>query len=191
MPPRSLLLVPSLLVLQAGLVQLHSAQVEYFLKIDGITGESTDKSHPGWIEIGSFSWGVSNTLTITSSTSGAGAGKVSLSGLKVTKPIDKATPSLLRACASGKHIDYAELDVVVASGDLKLESPQSLLTLKLDDVALVNVTEGGAGGHSVPTESLDIVASRVELPAVQTPGAAASDDGFTDLTLSDAVDGGN
>ena len=32
-----------------------------FLKIEGIEGESTDKAHPGEIEISSFSWGVSNT----------------------------------------------------------------------------------------------------------------------------------
>ena len=32
-----------------------------FLKIEGIDGESTDKTHPGEIEVTSFSWGVSNT----------------------------------------------------------------------------------------------------------------------------------
>ena len=34
-----------------------------FLKIEGIEGESTDKTHPGEIEIESFSWGVANTGT--------------------------------------------------------------------------------------------------------------------------------
>ncbi len=34
--------------------------VDAFLKIDGIKGESQDSKHPGWIEIMSFSWGVSN-----------------------------------------------------------------------------------------------------------------------------------
>ena len=32
-----------------------------FLKIEGIDGESADKTHPGEIEVVSFSWGVSNT----------------------------------------------------------------------------------------------------------------------------------
>ena len=31
-----------------------------FLKIDGIEGESNDKTHKGEIELSSFSWGVSN-----------------------------------------------------------------------------------------------------------------------------------
>ena len=45
-----------------------------FLKIDGIEGESTDKTHPGEIEIQSFSWGVSNTAS-GGAGGGGGAGK--------------------------------------------------------------------------------------------------------------------
>ena len=45
-----------------------------FLKIEGIEGESTDKTHPGEIEIESFSWGVSNTGQ-RGSGGGGGAGK--------------------------------------------------------------------------------------------------------------------
>lgn len=38
------------------------AQVDFFLKIDGIKGESTDKAHKGEIEIESFSWGETNDV---------------------------------------------------------------------------------------------------------------------------------
>ncbi len=31
--------------------------VDYFLKIDGIAGESTDDKHKEWIDVLSFSWG--------------------------------------------------------------------------------------------------------------------------------------
>ena len=31
--------------------------VDYFLKIDGIDGESQDDKHKDWIEVLSFSWG--------------------------------------------------------------------------------------------------------------------------------------
>ena len=33
------------------------AQIDYFLKIDGIEGESSDDKHKGEIEVESFSWG--------------------------------------------------------------------------------------------------------------------------------------
>ena len=32
-----------------------------FLKLDGIEGESNDKTHKGEIEISSYSWGVANS----------------------------------------------------------------------------------------------------------------------------------
>jgi hypothetical protein len=36
---------------------------EYFLKIDGIPGESTDKKHAGEIAVESFSWGATQSGT--------------------------------------------------------------------------------------------------------------------------------
>jgi type VI protein secretion system component Hcp len=36
--------------------------VDYFLKIDGIKGESQDSKHGGEIEIQSFSWGATQSL---------------------------------------------------------------------------------------------------------------------------------
>ena len=52
-----------------------------FLKIDGIDGESTDKTHPGEIEISSFSWGVSNPSSVGGRGGGGGAGKAVAPGL--------------------------------------------------------------------------------------------------------------
>ena len=39
------------------------AQVDYFLKIDGIDGESVDDQFPKWIQIKSWSPGAANTGT--------------------------------------------------------------------------------------------------------------------------------
>ena len=35
--------------------------VDYFLKIDGVPGESADAKHKGEIQLDSFSWGETNT----------------------------------------------------------------------------------------------------------------------------------
>ena len=45
-----------------------------FLKIEGIEGESTDKTHPGEIEIGSYSWGVEQPGSVGGG--GGGTGRV-------------------------------------------------------------------------------------------------------------------
>ena len=51
--------------------------VDYFLKLDGIQGESVDDKHKDEIQIMSFSWGGSQTSSV-SGTGGSGAGKVDL-----------------------------------------------------------------------------------------------------------------
>jgi type VI secretion system secreted protein Hcp len=45
--------------------------VDFFLKIDGIDGESKDSKHKGEIDIESFSWGATQTGT---SHAGGGSG---------------------------------------------------------------------------------------------------------------------
>ena len=49
------------------------ATTDFFLKLEGIKGESTDKKHKGEIEIESYSLGLSNTGSF-SQAPGAGAG---------------------------------------------------------------------------------------------------------------------
>ncbi|THJ33276.1 type VI secretion system tube protein Hcp [Lampropedia aestuarii] len=44
---------------------------DFFIKIDGISGESKDSKHAGWIDVLSFSYGVSQS---SSSFTGGGAG---------------------------------------------------------------------------------------------------------------------
>ena len=44
--------------------------VDAYLNIDGIKGESADSAHPGWIEITSASWGVTQPRSATASTAG-------------------------------------------------------------------------------------------------------------------------
>lgn len=53
-----------------------AATVDYFLKIDGITGESRNEKHAGEIDVLSFSWGAVQTGS-TGTGGGGGAGKVS------------------------------------------------------------------------------------------------------------------
>ena len=51
------------------------AAVDYFLKIDGVDGESTDDKHKGEIDILSWSWGVQQSGTMAHG-GGGGEGKL-------------------------------------------------------------------------------------------------------------------
>jgi type VI secretion system secreted protein Hcp len=137
-----------------------------YLKIDGIDGESTDDKHRGWIEVFSFSWGLSQTGEAAHGT-GGGAGKVSFSDLNVVKKLDSTSPRLMLACASGKHFPAAQLVITsdsrkAAALSLKLGA---VAGLKMNDVLVTSFQNGGSSGE-VPTESLSLNFSTVDFATV-------------------------
>jgi type VI secretion system secreted protein Hcp len=80
---------------------------DYFLKIDGIKGESLADKHKDEIDILSFSWGVSQTGTRYGG--GGGEGKATFHDLSFVHKIDKSSPVLMQTCASGMHIKEATM----------------------------------------------------------------------------------
>ena len=111
----------------------------WFLKIDGIVGESTDARHAGEIDILSWSWGVSQAATVGVGT-GAGAGKASFRDFQFVTNISVASPKLLEACAMGRHLKTALL-----SGDRAgAATSSSFLTYTLTDVLVTRVEHGDA-----------------------------------------------
>ena len=85
------------------------ANIDYFLKIDGIEGESTDAKHKNEIEVESFSWGEQNNIDTGGGGGGGGAGKVVPRDFQYTSRLSKASPRLLVACATGEHFKKAVL----------------------------------------------------------------------------------
>ena len=108
-----------------------------FLKIEGVPGESTDKTHKDEIEIHSFSWGVSNTGA-GSVGGGAGSGKAVLQDFHFSMPLTKASPVLMQACATGKHFPTATLTCRKAGG-----SQVEFLKIKLADIIVSSYSPGG------------------------------------------------
>jgi type VI secretion system secreted protein Hcp len=107
---------------------------DIFLKLDGISGESTDQDHKGEIDVEAF------TFNGKRPTSGAGAGKVKFSALRVIKVYDASSPKLMQAAATGRHIRSAVL-TFRRSGD---PNGVEFLTYKLSDVVVASYQEGGA-----------------------------------------------
>jgi type VI secretion system secreted protein Hcp len=124
-----------------------------FLKIDGIEGESTDKTHTGEIEVMSFSWGETQVGGDTGG-GGGGTGKAVLQDFHFTMPMSKASPSLMLACATGRHSQSATLTCRKAGGDKALE----FLKIKLSDVVVsLYETDGDATGDAnLPTDQCSL-----------------------------------
>jgi type VI secretion system secreted protein Hcp len=119
-----------------------------FMEITGIQGEATDKAHKGQIEVSSFSWGgVVNSGSATGG--GANVGRSTACPVNVVKlSTDKATPSILKAAASGEHIEDVTLSLVKSGA----EGAFTFATYKFSDVLITN------GG-----DSLNFVFGKVEV----------------------------
>jgi type VI secretion system secreted protein Hcp len=131
--------------------------VDYFLKIDGIEGESRDAKHKDEIELESFGWGESQA-TASGHGGGAGAGKVSMQDLVVTMRTSKASPQLLLACASGQHIKSATLTARKAG-----KGQQEFFVLKLSDVLVSSYQTAGSAGDDSPGDSIALDFARIEV----------------------------
>ena len=123
---------------------------DHFLKIDGIEGESTDDKHAKELEIQSWSWGATNLGTMGSG-GGGGAGKADFSDITISKTVDKSTPKLLKACATGLHIKSMILVSRKAGGD-----KQEYLKVTLEDVLISSYQSSAGGGNPVPDESIGL-----------------------------------
>jgi type VI secretion system secreted protein Hcp len=123
------------------------ALVDYFLKLDGIEGESTDHKHKGELAIQSWSIGATQGGAVDrSALGGAGAGKVHLNDFSVTTHVDKSTPKLFLACATGEHIKKAVLTCRKAGKD-----QQEFLKVTMSDVLVTSYNlVGHAEGQHIP-----------------------------------------
>src|ERR1039457_5526578 len=92
--------------------------VDYYLKLEGIEGESQDSSHKNEIQLLSWSWGASNVSSVAG-TGGSGAGKVDLSDFSVMTNFDKSTPKFFKSITKGTHITSGSLAAIKAGADGK------------------------------------------------------------------------
>ncbi|MGZ4257576.1 MAG: Hcp family type VI secretion system effector [Gaiellaceae bacterium] len=122
-----------------------------FLKIEGIEGESTDKTHPGEIEIQSFSWGVENTGSAGSG-GGGGAGKATPQDFHFTSATSKASPNLMLACCTGRHFQKATLTCRKAGGGGQVE----FVKIRLEDCLVSSYDIGGSADDGPPTDQFSL-----------------------------------
>jgi type VI secretion system secreted protein Hcp len=132
------------------------AGVDYFLKLDGIVGESVDAKHKGEIELESFGWAEAQ-LTAPAA-GGAGAGKVQMHELHVAMRTSKASPLLFLACATGQHLKSAVLTARHSGAD-----GQEFLVYTLTDVLVSSYETGGSTGDEGPTDQVALSFGRIQV----------------------------
>jgi len=131
--------------------------IDYFLRIDGVAGESLDAKHKGEIDVESWSWGEANPVPPGGGGGGA-AGKVQMQDFNFTAKVSTASPNLMLACASGKHFKSALLTARKAG-----KSQQEFLTFSLSDVLVSAYQAGGAEGEVVPGDSVSLNFAKIQV----------------------------
>ena len=140
-----------------------------FIKLDGIPGDSSDDKHKEWINVLSFSTGMSQPATmVAKSSAGAAGGRVEFSEFSFIHYMDKASPKLFLNCANGTHIPNVVVHLCRATGD-----KQKYLEYKLTDVIIASVRPGGSsgGGEDVPLEEVSLTFATIEVIYTETDAA--------------------
>ncbi len=141
------------------------AEDRTYLKLDGIEGESTDTKFSKQIQvIGEVAWSVANhgaQMSAGYASGGSGGAKADFSPITFMKSVDKGTPKLMTACATGKPIAKAVFSEIETAGDgtssLRRETT-------LEDVMVTAVHR--SGGH----DQITIHYQKIEFKFIERDG---------------------
>lgn len=160
-----------------------------FIKIDGIPGESSDDKHKEWIEIINYDHHIEQPASSTaSSVGGATAERVNHGTFNFIHQLDKATPKLLEACCTGKHIKEVTIEFCRAGGD-KLK----YMEIKLEQVLVSAVSENGASSaeSGFPSEAVSLSYGKIKWTYTQQKRADGAGGGNVsagwDLTANKTI----
>jgi type VI secretion system secreted protein Hcp len=129
--------------------------VDYFLKLDGVDGESVDSNHKNEIQIMSWSWGASQVSSVAG-TGGSGAGKADLSDFSIMCYFDKSTPKFFKSIGAGTHIKTGTMSAVKSGADGK---PY----LKVDFKELFVSGLQISGSSEIPTVSVSFSYNEIKI----------------------------
>ncbi|MGC4055707.1 MAG: type VI secretion system tube protein Hcp [Paludibaculum sp.] len=139
------------------------ADTPHLLQVEGIKGECKESKYLTWINIESFSWGISNEVTTKGTARSAGV--PDFASFTVTKPTDKASPKLFLACSSGQHFKSAKVVFRRMGKAVTAGQPSALeefFEWTFGDV-MVSSYQNGGSDQAVASESVSFSAASVSL----------------------------
>jgi len=82
-----------------------------FLQLGDIKGEAQDQDHKDWIMVESFSSTIVRSVAHGARNQERKNGQTTLGDIHIVRKMDKSSSKLAEACASGKFIDVAKIDL--------------------------------------------------------------------------------
>ncbi len=123
-----------------GILYSPGPGFDIFMDIAGIDGESTDDAHDNWIDVLSYSHGVSlpgSSELISGIT--RSAGRSEHQAFSIVKTLDKTSPKLYLYCSSGTHIPEITIELSHAG-----EDKQKYMEYTFTDVIIASVSVSGS-----------------------------------------------
>jgi len=138
------------------------AAVDMFLKIDGIDGEAVDLvgGHTGDIEVLAWSWGMTQSGPIGNS---AGAGKVNIQDLSITKFIDRSSTDFWEFLAEGEGGEESAALWTLTVRNATAPMPVDYLVITLKNVRVTSVSTGGSSADDRITETIILNFAEIEM----------------------------
>jgi type VI secretion system Hcp family effector len=133
----------------------------YFLQLDGIEGQASDKAHDKWVELISFANG--STQNVSIQRSGDVAGRGQFTPFRFTHAVDKSTPKMQLYCMNGNKIEKAVFQYCrVIAGS---QTPVYELTMENVRVAKAEVQTIDTGSDDPlsqqPVEEVELIAGKM------------------------------
>jgi type VI secretion system secreted protein Hcp len=128
-----------------------------FARIGTIKGESRDRGHKDQVDVLAWSWGVSHS-SASGPGAGAGAGRASFRDLTFTHHVDKASPLLMKACATGERLTDATITVRRVG-----ERQQDHLVVTMTDVIVTSVSTSVSAEGDIGIEEIALTFAKVDL----------------------------
>ena len=140
--------------------------LQLFMRVDGATND--------WVELQSFSWGMSQTGTVGGG-GGGGAGKTKASDVSVSLGTAASAAELFEIGLVGKHLKFVEIEAYAPGGK---EGGRLVDEFKFEDVLVSShqVTGSSSEGHSVSFNFTKVGHTHVEQKA---DGSAGAETGMT------------
>jgi type VI secretion system secreted protein Hcp len=111
-----------------------------FLQVEGVTGECAEENHKGWIDVNSYSEGLSSAGSAGYG-GGAGVGSVHYQDFTFTCQLEKAIPNLIKGCATHKHYPSIKFNATKMDGNGK---SWNYLEITLSDAVVSSVSFSGS-----------------------------------------------
>lgn len=118
----------------------------YFIKFDGIDGESKSASHRGWSDIESFNQEIEKKVAVVGVATRRGVTNLGKS-ISFIKAIDRSSPKIMEALTRGERIPMVEMEVT--------DSNNVIYRFELRNVSVTNYMVMGAE-MDIPKEEITI-----------------------------------